>query len=110
MVGCLLWMFVSYKKQNDRDAFLASAGYIVFMLVGAVYAVYPNVLPASTGKEFNLTIANTVSSPYGLKVALIWWSFGIVLALGYFTFVYRMFKGKVALEGNRARVLRDSCR
>jgi len=70
------------------------------MLVGAVYAVYPNVLPASTGAQFNLTIANSVSGAYGLKVALIWFSVGIVLALGYFTFVYRMFKGKVAVEGD----------
>jgi cytochrome d ubiquinol oxidase subunit II len=100
VAACLAWMFVSYKQRNDRNAFLASAGYIVLMLVGAVYAVYPNVLPASTGAQFNLTIANSVSGAYGLKVALIWFSVGIVLALGYFTFVYRMFKGKVAVEGD----------
>lgn len=100
VVGCLVWMWMSYKRHNDRNAFLASAGYIVFMLVGAVYAVYPNVLPASTGAQFNLTIANTISGAYGLKVALTWFCFGIVLALGYFVFVYRMFKGKVALEGD----------
>ena len=29
-----------------------------------------------------------------------WWSFGIVIALGYFVFIYRMFKGKVSLEGS----------
>jgi cytochrome d ubiquinol oxidase subunit II len=30
---------------------------------------------------------------------LIWWSLGMLLALGYFIFVYRMFGGKVSLEG-----------
>jgi cytochrome d ubiquinol oxidase subunit II len=28
-------------------------------------------------------------------VGLIWWCMGAVLALGYFVFVYRMFRGKV---------------
>jgi len=30
---------------------------------------------------------------------LIWWSFGMALALGYFVFVYRMFRGKVKMNG-----------
>lgn len=100
VVGCLVWMFLSIKQHRDRNAFLASAGYIIFMMVGAVFAVYPNVLPASTGAQYNLTVASTVTSAYALKVALIWLSIGIPLAAGYFFFVYRMFRGKVALEGN----------
>jgi cytochrome d ubiquinol oxidase subunit II len=100
VVGSLVWMFLSIKQHRDRNAFLASAGYIIFMMVGAVYAVYPNVLPASTGAQYNLTVASTVTSAYALKVALIWLSIGIPLAAGYFFFVYRMFRGKVAVEGN----------
>jgi cytochrome bd-type quinol oxidase subunit 2 len=30
---------------------------------------------------------------------LVWWFVGMILALGYFFFVYRMFRGKVRLEG-----------
>ncbi|SRR5712692_733645 len=37
---------------------------------------------------------------YGLKVGLIWWSIGMLLAAGYFTFVYRSFAGKVVVEKN----------
>ncbi len=33
-----------------------------------------------------------------MSVGLVWWSIGIVLAIGYFVFVYRMFRGKVSLE------------
>jgi len=86
------------KRGDDKKAFLASSAYLVFMLVGGVFAVFPNVLPASTGAQFNLTIANTATTPYAMKVGLVWWSIGMVLALGYFVFVYRMFRGKVNLD------------
>ena len=68
------------------------------MLVGAVYALYPTVLPASTNPAYSLTIANSITSDYGLRVGLVWWSIGIVIAIGYFVFIFRMFKGKVNLE------------
>jgi len=31
-------------------------------------------------------------------VGLVWWTIGMILALGYFVFIYRMFRGKVKLE------------
>ena len=57
------------------------------------------VLPASTDPARNLTIYNTAAGPHGLAVGLIWWTLGAIIALGYFFFVYRIFKGKVRLEG-----------
>jgi cytochrome bd ubiquinol oxidase subunit II len=87
------------RKNNDKGAFLASSAYIVFMLVGAAFSLYPVILPA-TDPSLSLTIQNSVTSQYAMKVALAWWSFGIVIALGYFVFIYRMFKGKVSLEGS----------
>jgi hypothetical protein len=32
---------------------------------------------------------------------LIWWTLGIILAGGYFTFVYRSFAGKVVVGKNQ---------
>jgi cytochrome bd ubiquinol oxidase subunit II len=29
----------------------------------------------------------------------VWWTIGMILSVGYFVFVYRMFRGKVQLEG-----------
>ena len=69
------------------------------MLVGAAFALYPVVLPASTDPALNLTIYNTAAGQHGLTVGLTWWILGMVLALGYFTLLFRMFKGKVRLEG-----------
>jgi cytochrome bd-type quinol oxidase subunit 2 len=28
----------------------------------------------------------------------VWWTIGIVSAIGYFAFIYRMFRGKVKLD------------
>ncbi len=94
----LAYMFYAHSKGNEKGAFLASCGYIVGMLVGAAFALYPNVLPASTGPQYSLTIYNTATGAYGMGVGLVWWSVGMVLAIGYFTFIYRMFRGKVKLE------------
>ncbi len=81
--------------RNDRTRFLASSGFIVAMLVGAVLGVYPNVLPSNGDPRFALTIYNASAAPYGLSVGLRWFIPGIILAAGYFFYVYRHFAGKV---------------
>ncbi len=92
-------MFWANRKDEDKIGFLASAVYIVVMLVGAAFALYPIVLPASTDPALNLTIYNTAAGQHGLGVGLAWWSLGFVLALAYFTHLFRMFRGKVRMEG-----------
>jgi cytochrome d ubiquinol oxidase subunit II len=84
---------------GEKLAFLASAVYIVGMLIGAAFALYPVVLPASTGRNYDLTIQNTAAGHHGLSVGFAWWILGMILALGYFFFLFRMFRGKVRLEG-----------
>jgi cytochrome d ubiquinol oxidase subunit II len=97
--GSLAGMMYAMTKHADRIAFVASSAYIVGMLVGAAFALYPVVLPASTDPARSLTIYNASAGHHGLAVGLMWWVLGMILALGYFFFVYRMFRGKVQLEG-----------
>jgi cytochrome bd-type quinol oxidase subunit 2 len=74
--------------------------YIAFMLVGAAFALYPVVLP-SRDHQHDLTIYNTAAGNHGLRVGFVWWTLGAVLAVAYFVFVYRKFRGKVQLgEGH----------
>jgi len=82
----------------EKLAFVASAVYIVAMLVGAAFALYPVVLPASTDPARNITIYNAAAGRHGLSVGITWWAVGAILALGYFFFLFRMFRGKVRLE------------
>jgi len=91
-------MLLFRRRGDDRSAFLSSCVYLATMLVGAAVAVYPNLLTASTDPGLNITIYNAASGHRSLSIGLIWWSFGMLLAVGYFVFVYRMFRGKVRLE------------
>jgi cytochrome bd ubiquinol oxidase subunit II len=87
------------SRMADRNAFVSSCVFLTFMLVGAAVGLYPRLLPATTGAAYDITVANALSGPHTLHVGLVWWSLGMLLALGYFIFVYRMFRGKVSLEG-----------
>jgi cytochrome d ubiquinol oxidase subunit II len=97
--GSLAVMIYAIRKNEDKMAFVASAIYIVGMLVGAAFALYPTVLPASTNSAYSLTIYNAAAAHHGLAVGLTWWIISLVLALGYFTYLFRMFRGKVRLDG-----------
>ena len=70
------------------------------MLVGAAVALYPRLLPSSNDPANDITIQKAISGPHTLQVGLIWWGFGMCLAGVYFVVVYRMFRGKVSLEGS----------
>ena len=83
------------RRGNELGAFLSSSAYLVLMLVGAAAAVYPNLLLSTGDPALNITVYNAHSGEHGLTLGLIWWSFGMAIAIGYFVFVYRMFRGKV---------------
>ncbi len=61
--GSLAVMMHAMIKRADKIAFVASALYIVGMLVGAAFGLYPVVLPASTDPSLNLTILQYRSRP-----------------------------------------------
>jgi cytochrome d ubiquinol oxidase subunit II len=92
--GCLAVMLWANPKGKEKLAFVASSLYITGMLVGAAFALYPVVLPARN-PQYDLTIYNTAAGIHGLNVGIVWWTLGATLALAYFVFIYRMFRGKV---------------
>ena len=83
-------------KRHERNAFLSSCAYLAGMLTSLVFGVYPMVLPARE-RAYSLTVDSAKAGAYGLKVGLIWWIIGMILATGYSVFVYRSFAGKVKL-------------
>jgi cytochrome d ubiquinol oxidase subunit II len=85
------------RRNGERNAFFASCAYLLGMLTSAVFGVYPMVLPARN-HVYSLTVANAKAGDYGLKIGLIWWVIGMILAGGYFLYVYRTFAGKVTAD------------
>ena len=85
------------RRGQDGFAFLASATFIVAMLGGTAFAMYPNLLHSSTDPTFSLAAHKVAAQQYGLTVGLVWWILGISLATGYFVHLYKSFGGKVTL-------------
>jgi cytochrome d ubiquinol oxidase subunit II len=86
------------SKRAELMAFLASTAYLGGMLTSAAFGVYPYVLASNGDRGLGLTIYNTAAPGYGLSVGLRWWILGMILAAGYFIFVYRHFAGKIRLN------------
>jgi cytochrome d ubiquinol oxidase subunit II len=86
------------EGSSSLSAFLASCAYLLGMLTSVVFGVYPYVLPSSTNPAYALTIYNASAATYGLRIGVIWWTIGMALATGYFTFLYRHFFGRAAAE------------
>lgn len=85
--------------RDDLKGFLASCAFILGMLTSVAFGLFPYVLPSQVNPSAGLTIYNTAAAGYGLRIGLIWWIPGMLLALGYSTYVYRSFAGKVRVEG-----------
>jgi len=92
----LVMMRPGLPARSRLKSFLGSCLYLTSMLVGACLGLFPVLLPAVGGAGHDLTIASAISGPHTLRVGLVWWSFGMVLALMYFGIVYWLFRGKVA--------------
>jgi cytochrome d ubiquinol oxidase subunit II len=90
-----IWLF--NRKNQPVKSFLSSCLYLFFMLAGACWGLYPTLLPATTGSDRDITLAKAISGPHTLAVGLVWWAFGMTLAVGYVVFVYVKFRGKVDL-------------
>jgi cytochrome d ubiquinol oxidase subunit II len=98
VVASLAGMLLFTRRGCALPAFLSSCAYLVFMLVGAGAGLYPVLLPSSTNPAESITVAKALTGSHGLHVGLVWWIFGMALALLYFVTSYRMFRGKVSDE------------
>ena len=83
------------RRSRPLPAFLSSCLFLLGMLTSAAFGLYPNVLPSNADPALSLTIHNAATAPYGLRIGLMWFIPGMLLASGYFVYTYRHFAGKV---------------
>ena len=95
-VGSLLSIPYWQRRQHERKAFFASAIFLTMMLGGAAFGVYPELLTSPTNPQNSITIYNAAAGQSSLRLGVVWWSLGMVLAIGYFVLLYWLFRGKVA--------------
>ncbi len=99
VLGLLGWLGGAYSqaRQQDSHAFFASSLFIAGMAASTAFGLFPTMLPASTDRQFALTIYNSAAQEYSLSVGMVWWIIGMVLAAGYFGYVFYSFRGKTKL-------------
>jgi cytochrome d ubiquinol oxidase subunit II len=78
-------------------AFVCSSLTIAALAITAGAALYPNLVPAAVASR-SLTISNSHSSDLTLQVMLVVALFGMPVVIGYTSYIYWKFKGKVRLD------------
>jgi cytochrome bd ubiquinol oxidase subunit II len=97
-VGGLAGACLLPGKRRELAAFLSSSSFLFGMVAATMIGNYPYWLRSTIDPSFSLTAANSVAGRYGTGVALAWWTVGIALAAGYFTYLFRSMRGKVGSE------------
>jgi cytochrome d ubiquinol oxidase subunit II len=98
VLASLIIAFVAMRRKSEGTAFLASCGYLLSMMVGAVAGLFPVILPNVAPGGSDMTVARALAGEHTLHVGVIWWSFGMALALFYAFVSYWLFRGKVAQD------------
>jgi cytochrome d ubiquinol oxidase subunit II len=92
----LVYIVIALRKRSELRAFVSSCVYLIAMLCGAAAGLYPVLLPSTNPAMPSITIASAISGPHTLRVGLVWWTIGTMLAIMYFCIVYWLFRGKVS--------------
>jgi cytochrome d ubiquinol oxidase subunit II len=91
----LIVIFIAVRRGKSATAFIGSCVYLAAMLAGAAAGLFPVLLPSVGNQGRDITVALALAGSHTLQVGLVWWSIGILLALGYAAIVYWLFRGKV---------------
>ena len=100
-VGGLIAVFVGYQTRKHLLAFIGSSAFILGILAASAASVWPVMLRSTLNPDWSLTALNASVATSGLQKGFVWWIIGFPLVLGYFSMLFRLFRGKVkaAAEG-----------
>jgi len=94
-VACLLLIRFYLFKSKSGPAFLFSALFIVSLVFSGIIGLYPNLTPSSIDPKYSLTIFNSSSNPYTLKVMTIVVIIFIPIVLFYQAWIYKTFMYRI---------------
>jgi cytochrome bd ubiquinol oxidase subunit II len=84
--------------RRDGFAFAATTVTIAACIVSIFTGLYPNVMVSSTSAADNLTVHNTASGPYSLKVMTVVVVIFLPLVLAYTAWTYHVFRRRVSRD------------
>ena len=83
---------------REGRAFLLSCAFLASLLFATVGTLYPVLLRSTIDAHHMLDAFNASSPRATLVIGLSVWIPAMLLAISYFTYVYRSFRGKVQIE------------
>jgi cytochrome bd ubiquinol oxidase subunit II len=86
-------LFIGRKRAFA--AFLASGATILLVTATGLVGLFPNLIPSRMDPAFSLTIFNSSSSPYTLKVMTVVALIFVPIVIAYQIWVYRLFRSKI---------------
>jgi len=94
-VAALLAIKVFLVKGDLLKAFTASSLTIILVVATGVTGLFPNLIPSSLDTQYSLTIYNSSSSPYTLKIMTAVIILFLPIVIAYKIWVYRVFRAPV---------------
>lgn len=85
--------------QNQRlFAFTASCATILLVVTTGLVGLFPNLIPSNLDTAYSLTIVNSSSSPYTLKIMTVVAFIFVPIVIAYKIWVYSIFRAPVTPE------------
>ena len=94
----LLWIKIFFGMGKPLAAFAASSLTILMVVTTAIVGLFPNLIPSSIDPASSLTLYNSSSSRYTLKIMLLVVGVFVPVIVGYKIWVYRIFRAPVLEE------------
>jgi len=90
-------VFVALARGRELVGFVCSAVVVAGLLALTAGTLYPLILPSTIDASYSLDVG--ASNDHGaLAIGLAWWIPAIALAIGYFTYLFRSFRGKAGTD------------
>jgi cytochrome d ubiquinol oxidase subunit II len=97
-VAALIGIRVFAGQGRLLQAFTASCLTIVLVVATGVIGLFPNLIPSSLDPAYSLTIFNSSSSAYTLKIMTVVALIFVPIVIAYKVWVYRIFRAPVTVE------------
>jgi cytochrome bd ubiquinol oxidase subunit II len=97
-VAALVGIRFFLAQKSPGKAFVASCVTIVMVVFTGVTGLFPNLIPSSLDPAQSLTIYNSSSSPYTLKIMTVVAFIFVPIVIAYKSWVYRIFRAKVTAQ------------
>jgi cytochrome d ubiquinol oxidase subunit II len=97
-VVALVLVKVKLMQESRLFAFAASCATILLVVTTGLVGLFPNLIPSNLDTAYSLTIVNSSSSPYTLKIMTVVAFIFVPIVIAYKIWVYSIFRAPVTPE------------